>query len=114
MRDSPVIGQRYLLLPPPPLPPPEPPEPPALGESRLFCALLGRSVPGVVDVPGVTGSELLGAGPIARDPDPGGEDVDGGVVVWAKAAPEINATTPVTMMKGLSIEGTPSHWFHFV
>ena len=66
----------HLLLPPPPLPPP-----PALGVSRLFCALLGRSVPGVVDVPGVTGSACFGAGPIAREPDPGGVVVDGGGVV---------------------------------
>ena len=92
--------QCYLLPPPPPLPPP-----PELGASRLFCASLGRSVPGVVDVPGVTGSELFGAGPMAREPDPDGGDFDGGaVVVWANAAPEISATTPVAMMKCLSID----------
>jgi hypothetical protein len=63
----------------------------------------------VVDVPGATGSEVFGAGPIAREPDPDGADVDGGgVVVWANDAPEIEATTPVTMMKGLSIERTSS------
>jgi hypothetical protein len=63
----------------------------------------------VVDVPGVTGSAFFGAGPIAREPDPEGGDVDGGgVVVWAKEVPEISVTKPVTMMKGLSIERTPS------
>jgi hypothetical protein len=62
----------------------------------------------VVDVPGVTGSALFGAGPIAREPDPGGVVVDGGVVVWAREAPEISVTIPVTMMSGLSIDGTPN------
>jgi hypothetical protein len=79
------------------------PPPPELGASRLFCALLGRSVPGVVDVPGVTGSLVLGAGPIAREPDAGGGDV-GGAVVWAKEAPEISVTIPVTTTKGLSMD----------
>jgi hypothetical protein len=69
----------------------------------------------VVDVPGVTGSAFFGAGPIAREPDPEGGDVDGGgVVVWAKEAPEISVTKPVTMMKGLSIERTPSHELRFI
>ena len=65
--------------------------------------------PGTVDVPGVTGSALCGdVGPIAREPDPGGVFYGGGVVVWAKEAPDISVTRPVTMMRGLSIERTPS------
>jgi hypothetical protein len=77
--------------------------------------LLGRSVPGVVDVPGVTGSELFGAGPMAREPDPDGGDFAGGaVVVWANAVPEIIATTPVTTINCLSIGRTPSHDLQFI
>jgi len=71
-------------------------------------------VPGVVDVPGVTGSLVIGAGPIAREPDPDGGDVAGGVVVvWAKEVPEISVTIPVAMTKGLSIGCTPSHKLQF-
>src|SRR5262249_52893235 len=69
------VGRVYFELPPTPPPP---------GESRLFLALSGYAGPGVLEVPGVTGSEVRGAGPIPREPDPAG---GGAVVVWASAAP---------------------------
>jgi hypothetical protein len=90
-------GDAYFELPPdPPDPPPVPPE---LGESRLFLALSGCVGPGVLEVPGVTGSEVRGAGPIPREPDPtDGGPGGGAVVVWASAAPARNVVTPAITM----------------
>src|SRR5262249_16025238 len=76
-------------------PPAPAPDPPAPGESRLFLALSGYAGPGVLEVPGVIGSEVRGAGPIPREPDPAG---GGAAVVWRSAAPPTIVVGPTATM----------------